>query len=255
VEFIPIVDFNGDGAVDATDMLIFTDNVYSHHTLCDIAPLPAGDGYVDGKDLIVLAEHLEPGDPTLIAHWPFDEVEGDVAYDRAGDSDGAVTGTCTWQPAGGCVDGALAFDGTTSLVAEGVLNPSDGPFSVLAWIRGGAPSQVIVSQANGANWLMVDGVTGTLATDLTPPTGRFPVQPLVSDTVLTDDTWHRIGFTWDGAVRALYVDDVVVAADTQDSLAGCPGDLIIGCGADQSAGTFFTGLIDDVRIYNRAVEP
>ena len=255
VEFTPIVDFNGDEAVDAADMLIFTDNLYTHRTLCDIAPLPLGDGYIDAKDLRVLAEHLDPGDPSLIAHWPLDETEGDVAYDGAGYSDGIVTGACTWQPAGGCMEGALAFDGTTAIVADHVLNPSDGPFSVLAWIKGGAPGQVIISQADGANWLVIDAVTGTLATELVAPAGRFTVSPLVSDTILTDDTWHRIAFTWDGALRTLYVDDMVVAADVQDSLAGCSGDLIIGCGADQSPGSSFYGLIDDVRIYNRAVRP
>jgi hypothetical protein len=29
----------------------------------------------------------------------------------------------------------------------------------------------------------------------------------------------------------------------------------IGCGANLGPGTFFTGLIDDIRIYNRAVRP
>jgi hypothetical protein len=114
---------------------------------------------------------------------------------------------------------------------------------------------VIISQADGANWLVIDAVTGTLATELVAPAGRFTVSPLVSDTILTDDTWHRIAFTWDGALRTLYVDDMVVAADVQDSLAGCSGDLIIGCDKAMTPGSFWEGLIDDVRIYNRAVRP
>ena len=36
-------------------------------------------------------------------------------------------------------------------------------------------------------------------------------------------------------------------------LAGSSGKILIGCG--MLPGTFFTGLIDDVRIYNRAVQP
>lgn len=58
VNFIPIVDFEGDGIVDSTDMCIMVDNWHTDNTLCDIAPLPLGDGFVDVQDLIVLAEHL-----------------------------------------------------------------------------------------------------------------------------------------------------------------------------------------------------
>jgi hypothetical protein len=48
---------------------------------------------------------------------------------------------------------------------------------------------------------------------------------------------------------------MLVAADEQASLTESYAGLYIGCGADQSPGSFFTGLIDDVRIYNRAVKP
>jgi Tol biopolymer transport system component len=58
VKFIPVVDFNGDGIVDSLDMCILVDNWHTNSTLCDIAPLPLGDGYVDVKDLVVLAGHL-----------------------------------------------------------------------------------------------------------------------------------------------------------------------------------------------------
>jgi len=58
VKFIPMVDFNSDGIIDADDMCIMVDNWHTDNTLCDIAPLPLGDGFVDIQDLIVLAEHL-----------------------------------------------------------------------------------------------------------------------------------------------------------------------------------------------------
>jgi len=54
----PIVDFNGDGIVDAADMCIMVDNWHTNSTLCDIAPPPLGDGFVDVQDLIVIAGHL-----------------------------------------------------------------------------------------------------------------------------------------------------------------------------------------------------
>jgi predicted secreted protein len=55
---LPIVDFNGDGIVDASDMCIMVDHWEEDYSLCDIGPTPLGDGIVGVQDLIVLAEHL-----------------------------------------------------------------------------------------------------------------------------------------------------------------------------------------------------
>ena len=54
----PIVDLNSDGIVDAADMCTIVDNWGTDDPLCDIGPMPWGDGIVDVQDLIVLAEHL-----------------------------------------------------------------------------------------------------------------------------------------------------------------------------------------------------
>ena len=58
VPIIPLVDFNGDGIVDAGDMCIMVDHWGENYSLCDIGPTPFGDGIVDVEDLKVLAEHL-----------------------------------------------------------------------------------------------------------------------------------------------------------------------------------------------------
>jgi hypothetical protein len=60
---------------------------------------------------------------------------------------------------------------------------------------------------------------------------------------------------WDGSHRTLYVDGGSVAEDTQDGLSGSDSGLYIGCGKAMEAGTYWSGLIDDVRLYNRAVKP
>jgi hypothetical protein len=57
-KIFPIVDLNCDGIVDAADMCIIVDNWDTDEPLCDIGPMPWGDGIVDVQDLIVLAEHL-----------------------------------------------------------------------------------------------------------------------------------------------------------------------------------------------------
>jgi len=221
--------------------------------LCDIGPTPFGDGIVDVQDLIVLAEHLFE-DYRLIAHWQLDETEGIVAHDSAGENDAYLIGDPIWKPTGGMREGALEFDGFDDcIVTDFVLNPADGEFSVFAWVKGGAPGQVILSQIGGANWLCADPSDGNLMTKL-KVTGRG-ANELLSQTIIADGNWHRIGLVWDGSYRTLYVDDVAVAEDTQANLEGSYNGLYIGTDKAMEPGSFWSGLIDDVRIYNRAVTP
>jgi len=232
---------------------MMVDHWHTYEPYCDIAPTPFGDGIVDVQDLVVLAENLFE-DYRMIAHWKLDETEGGVAYDSAADLDGIVHGNPTWQPTGGMIDGALEFDGIDDYVeTDFVLSPVDGPFSVFAWIKGGAPGQVVISQTGGMNWLCADSLEGNLITELKGP-GRSSV-PLLSETVITDGNWQRIGLVWDGSSRTLYVDDLAVAEDTQSNLQGLENGLYVGCGKAMQPGTYFSGLIDDVRIYNRVVRP
>jgi Tol biopolymer transport system component len=255
---IPIVDFNGDGIVDGVDVRTMADYWGTDDSLCDIGPMPWGDGIVDVQDLLVLADYIaeQVDDPTLVAHWPLDEMEGMTAHDSAGDHDATVVGEVIWRPEGGQVDGALELDGTSYVTTDFAVNPAEGPFSIFVWVNGGISGQVIVAQADGtkpgAVWLSADPANGKLMTNL-----MFPLPPLMSDAVITDGQWHRVALVWDGARRHLYVDDVAVASDTVDLPAVIPSDGSLRLAADKNLtpGTFFTGLIDDVRIYNRAVKP
>jgi hypothetical protein len=263
VSITPIVDFNGDGIVDSADICMMIDYWGTDEPLYDIAPLPFGDGIVDVQDLILLSEHLfeEILPPELVAYWKFDEIEGVIAYDVAGDKDGFLFGDPVWRPAEGKKDGALQFDGINDYVISVCdLDPADGPFSVFAWIKGGAPGQVIISQADSTGssetWLGIDAASGCLMTGLVPPpVGRFIPQPLGSQAVITDDQWHHIGFVWDYSYRSLYVDGIEVTKDTNAlaPLKYSNGGLYIGTSKILDAGTFFSGLIDDVRIYDVAL--
>jgi hypothetical protein len=55
--------------------------------------------------------------------------------------------------------------------------------------------------------------------------------------------------------RILYVDDILVPLSSQSSLGGATGGLVIDVGLGNHAGTFWSGMIDDVRIYDRVVTP
>ncbi|MFH1718152.1 MAG: LamG-like jellyroll fold domain-containing protein [Planctomycetota bacterium] len=257
----PIVDLNGDGIVDSADMCIMVDNWGTDNSLCDIGPMPWGDGIVDVQDLIVLAEHLFE-DCRLVAHWKLDETAGDIAHDSVGRNNGTCHGGPVWGPDVGRVGGALVFDGAEDYISTPfILDPAKGTFSVFAWIFGGAPGKVILSQSDvtgtrgtvpGSTWLGIDPVEGKLITGLSD----MYFGTLESETVVTDIQWHHVGLVYDLASlhRRLYVDGAQVAEDTT-VVAGVPSDggLYIGAGKDLDPASFFLGMIDDVRIYNKAL--
>jgi len=113
--------------------------------------------------------------------------------------------------------------------------------------------EVLLSQNGGANWLAGDAQTGTLMTDL--QNGGRTSKALRSNAVITDGNWHRIALVLDGTTRTLCVDGIVVAQDVHDGVKSAFGGLNIGCGRDLAPGAFWSGLIDDVRLYNRVVKP
>jgi hypothetical protein len=255
----PLTDLNGDEIVDSADVMIMIEHWQSDDPLCDIGPMPWGDGIVDAEDMKVLAEHLfqEVDDLTLIAHWPLDEAQGLVARDVVFGSDGALVGEPVWQSEGGAAAGALELDGIDDHVKTApVLNPAEQPFSVFAWTKGGAAGQVILSQIDGCNWLCMGSGEGNLMTELQYP-GRVSVGPLCSQSNISDGEWHRIGFVWDGSYRYLYVDGLEVARDTLPlgGLESAGSGLYFGADGALTGGSFFCGLIDDVRIYDRVVSP
>jgi hypothetical protein len=225
-------------------------------SLYDIGLTPLGDGVVDVNDLTVLAGYIgqDVNDPTLIAHWALDETEGMTTHDSAGSNDAMALGGATWQPAGGKIGGAVALDGKDDFVRSGsvVLDPAKGPLSVIAWVKGTTPGRVIVSQTSGADWLYLNQY-GMLTTGL-KSAGRDG-KSLTSDAFVTDDQWHRVVLTWDGANRTLQMDGAEVARDRQPDLAASSESLHIGGGKNLTPAAFWSGLIDDVRIYNRAVSP
>jgi hypothetical protein len=197
----------------------------------------------------------EMDDPHLLAHWKLDETEGNMAYDSAAENDAVVLGNAIWQPEAGQANGALQFDGIDDvIIVDPALNPEEGPFSVFVWAKGGAPGQMIMSQQGGINWMQAND-DGALMTELTKSGGRAKGVSLSSETVVTDGNWHRLGFTWDGTNRILYVDDIEVARDTLAGLNSADGGLHIGAGKDLAAASFWSGMIDDVRVYDRAIEP
>ena len=60
---LPVVDFNADKKVDLVDLVMLIDNWGMNKTLCDIGPMPWGDGKVDIEDLKVFMTYYEKENP------------------------------------------------------------------------------------------------------------------------------------------------------------------------------------------------
>lgn len=256
---LPVVDISDDGIVDMRDFALLARHWQENEPSVDMAPNPLGDGIVDMFEVQVLADHWME-ESRLIAHWKLDETGGTAAQDSVGSHDGLLVNGPQWQVGGGVVDGGLGFDGIDDYVyVPFVLNPRDGAFSVFMWVKGGGAGQVMMSQIDttgaGKAWLCCDGAEGKLMTELQDP-GRGGY-PLISEVVIGDGQWHRVGLVWDGSYRSLYVDDeeVAVDADPQASLDSLRSVMFIGAGNKLSPGSHFNGMLDDIRIYNRAVKP
>jgi len=248
----PAGDLNGDGQVGCADICFLAQYWGTDEAQCDLAPA-GGDGIVDERDLLFLITYLGLDHPT--SHWRFDEAEGQFALDSAGNNYAYTVGGVAWQPEAGCMAGAIELDGVNDclVTADSVASLMDSPFSVLAWIKGGGPGQVVISQANGEDWLFTDPLDGCLMTNLSG--FELTKTPLASNTSVTDGRWHRVGLVWDGTRRLLYVDGQEVASDAFSEVDSSGGALIIGADQDLQAGSFWSGLIDDVRTYDCAVKP
>ncbi len=215
--------------------------------------MPGGDGIVDAQDLVALSDHLFE-DYRLISHWLLDDTEGILTYDSFGNRPGFIIGAPNWRPDSGRVDGALLLTGSGNyLRIPLVSNLVIRPFSLFAWVKGGQAAQVVLAQDRVHNWLMADPQSGALMTELTGPNPGDTA--LISNTVITDDTWHHVGLVWSGTQRALYVDDIEVARDEMSQLLRTSAGLVVGADATLTPGSFWPGMLDDIRIYDRAIEP
>ncbi|MCP4261494.1 MAG: hypothetical protein GY774_28930 [Planctomycetes bacterium] len=250
----PIFDLNSDLKVDLADMHILVDHWGENYSLCDIHPIPFGNGIVDIQDMIVLSEHLFE-DSRLAAYWKLDETEGSIAFDSSGDHDGTLNGNPFWQPSEGKINGALLLDGIDNYVETPfILNPANGSLSVFAWIMCWTPGQVIISQTGefGGIWLGTNPSEGKLMTGFSD----LYFGTLDSESVITDIQWHHVGLVYDldQLHRHLYVDGIEVAKDTTVvSGLSSDGSLYIGATKELEAGSFLSGMIDDVRIYDVAL--
>jgi len=213
--------------------------------------LTDGQGFsltiIDPNDVVERETHQG-----LVARWQFDEGSGTTAKDSAGINDGTLHGSPTW--AEGLTDGALSFDGSDDYVELSAIPAlTSDNMTIEAWIRLEGPpgpwypivTQHFAATYNGYYFYVNQGKpTFSLVTNLA-------FIRLVCPDAISNDQWYHIAGTNDGANMKIYVNGLLKATLSSTGASGVDNDAMIGF--DDVASTYFEGLIDDVRIYNRAL--
>ena len=199
-----------------------------------------------------------PGNQTgLIGYWNFDEGSGTVAHDTSGSGHNGTVNGATWTA--GKIRGALSFNGSTTNVVT--PNIAIGrTFSASAWVNPAVTNQVgfvriletqyniglyVGTDATGKKYqLIVNGGAGSTSSCA----GGFGCAQ--GGTITSG--WHLVTATYDGTTGKLYVDGAMVASDTFTAPPSSALPLYMGSHfAGQGFG--WHGVVDDVRLYNRAV--
>jgi hypothetical protein len=158
---------------------------------------------------------------------------------------------------GGRFGGALSFDGVDDWVSvpdDAALNLSAG-MTIEAWVKPTVLSSwrsvVMKEQASALPYaLYANSATDTPAAQVMTSSLRNASGP----PALGVDTWTHLAMTWDGSVVRLFVDGAEVAnGPAPGTLLTSTGQLRIG--GNSLRGEFFAGLIDEVRVYDRALAP
>jgi glucose/arabinose dehydrogenase/PKD repeat protein len=195
----------------------------------------------------------------LVAAYAFDEGFGTSVADASGTGNAGVASGTSWAP--GKFRSALSFNGSSSTVTvpESDSLDLDTGITLEAWVNpdalGGAWygwRTAVFKEAGGG---MAYGLYAN--NNLDRPAGHVNIlgeQRAIGPAQIPLHTWTHLATTYDGETLALYVNGTLVASKPQTGAAAASsGPLRIG--GNSVWGEYFSGLIDDVRVYNRALDP
>lgn len=204
----------------------------------------------------------EPLDPTLIAWYPLDDAGDGFTVDATGNGHDALCvsdiDSCPIL-VDGRVGRAMAFDGSNHLRVsgeDGFFDTYDG-FTVAAWVWleppfVSAPLSKMLGDDTANSWQF------ELIDDRRPAftTASFSsrhVDPV--NTAVESETWVHLAGSWDGFTKRFYVNGSLAYTIDEHFVDFDGSDFMIG--GDENGGALalmFTGRVDDVRIYERALE-
>jgi len=214
----------------------------------------------------------EAGDPDLVGWWKLNETSGTVASDSSGlGNDGTCQGDVSWVD--GMIGGAWQGDGDGDYIQvphSDSLDISDA-VTVALWVYGGIPPDQIIGKGHGdATWLHSYGLRIDDAGShfrLINFRGREGLggihsEALNSKTPLPEDEWTHVAVTFDvsaqGNNQKMYFNGQLDAENrSENPLSTNTDDVSIGAvsGTGYAGGRRFYlhGMLDDVRIYRRAL--
>ena len=212
-------------------------------------------------------------DDSLILYLPFDEGEGDTAFDRTKlGNHGKLEGGPQWVP--GKHGKALEFDGDDDVVIietkdseELQLHESEGTAECWFLMKGEGIStspRLIAKESITNDHCDCDPLRGGFALKFRRH-GKFNIQLSVEkgsrknndpnpDAGVDNDVWYHAAGTWEEGEHRVYLNGKLVFEDKENEalpLKDVDNDLRIG-------GTFaglrnFQGIIDEVRVWNRVL--
>jgi hypothetical protein len=186
--------------------------------------------------------------PGLVGWWRFDEESGTVAGDSSGYGNVGTIYGATWVT--GEYGKALSFDGNdyVSITFTSPINISLG-LSGFAWIypTTNTGTQEIIFSDTAYIFFRIQGTKLTLY--VAQAGGGFIYAQSVA--VLPINTWTHVAFTYDGTTFKLYINSV-----NDGTTSGVPlytSMTTATVGAQVGVSEYFMGVIDEVRVYNRAL--
>ncbi|MEI6650067.1 MAG: LamG-like jellyroll fold domain-containing protein [Candidatus Moraniibacteriota bacterium] len=217
-----------------------------------------------------------------VGWWKLDDGAGTTATDSSGKGNDATlsnfaspaTATSGWTSGGGKRAGALVFDGVDDSIRSGSgyaksLGTNDLPYTVSAWVN------VASGKTGNGNIVHIaenSGGTGWCISPLNISGGKFRATSwdgtevdAVGTTSVQSGTWYYVVTTWSVSTGLnLYVNGTLEATTKHTIPSIQPSPKYVASGKDDyvfagfSPGScsgntgFFTGTIDDVRVYDYA---
>ena len=216
-----------------------------------------------------ILEDMNGGGPASkmpVLHLSFDEGYGETVHDSSIHKNngtayvgtgGSQTATSSMWEKSGKVKGAMEFDGTddyTKLLNSSSLNVQGNEMSVSAWIYPGT----LVS----SNRFIIGKYEGNQTTQWYFNVYQGKLQWNIAGTEHTElnasmsvNNWYHVMGIYNGDKVLLYIDGrEVYSADESDSISDNAVSLGIGAGRlDSTPNYFFDGLIDEVKVWNFAL--
>jgi hypothetical protein len=219
----------------------------------DAAETAAADAAMADAGVVDASIDANPLDNGLLFELPFDGTLVDVGPGQYVTS--CLSQHCPTLVAGRVGSGAAQFSnaGTTclSLPDDPKLHPSVYTLSLWAKVANTTTS-LAVKQVSPAN--------GTYSIDAFVESDLIRARVGVDGTVgpMNDNAWHHVAITFDGTVLELFLDGSFSALITTTTLFVYSNEpYLFGCDINgvSVAQHFLDGDLDEVRLYNRVLQP